>query len=241
MTRVVIADNSADYRKSLLTRLRLEGYEVIEVESVSKASTALRAVRPDLALVDLRLTDDSDSGDMGGLEVAKAAREIDVPCIILSAFPSVEATRLALRSREDEPLAIDFVSKAEGAQALLDAINVVLEKVEGKEKRKERALDTSADRVAAKSETAFVLDKRLDLSLQQQRLLEYLRMKAGAPCTAQELLKAVYGEDVSSEDANKDERLPRLVARLREAIETEPDTPQRLLTVPNRGYVLLAK
>jgi CheY-like chemotaxis protein len=125
-TTILVADNIGEYRKSLRGYLELENYQVEGAASVEETIEKLETVSLDLSLVDLRLTDDKNDYDISGLEVAKKAVEEGIPCIIITAFPSVEATRLALRSRGIEPpLAVDFVPKVDGPQAILEAIRRV--------------------------------------------------------------------------------------------------------------------
>jgi CheY-like chemotaxis protein len=119
---VLLADNKEDYRKSLRQLLEEEGYLVTEVGSVQEAEEGLKAVSVDLALVDLRLTNDEDDHDMSGLKVAEWAGERGIPCIVITAYNSVETTRLALRSRGAEPLAVDYIPKKDSPQAILNAI-----------------------------------------------------------------------------------------------------------------------
>jgi len=122
--KLLLADNVADYRSSLLPLLRQEGYEVEEADSVESAMKKLETTPPvDLALVDLRLTDDGDDYDISGLEVARRAREQHIPPIIITAFATVEMTREALRARgADLSLAEDYVPKVSGPDSVLDVV-----------------------------------------------------------------------------------------------------------------------
>ena len=105
--RILLADNVDDYRRSLRTLLELEDYCVEEAASLAQAPELLAGQRFDLALVDLRLSNDDDDYDMSGLEVAKAAVSAQIPSIVVTAYESVDTMRLALRSRGAEPLAVD--------------------------------------------------------------------------------------------------------------------------------------
>lgn len=53
-------------------------------------------------------------------------------------------------------------------------------------------------------------------------------------------MKAVYSEDLTEAQAGIDRRLERLVSRLREKIEADPDEPRYLVAVRGRGYRLAA-
>ena len=228
--RLLLADNNADYRSSLLPLLRLEGYEVEEADSVESAIKKLETMPVDLALIDLRLTDDTDDHDISGLEVAKRAGERRIPAIIITAYPSVETTRLALRARGADPsLAVDYVLKRPGPDALLASIAAVLRQ------RQEPNYDLVVD---AERGDVSLRGKPLRLSRAQFALLAHLYQRRGAVCSRKELVKAVYGEDMSDTDANLDKRLERLIARVREKIEEDPKNPKRLVSVPGLGLRL---
>jgi len=230
--RILLADNLSDYRASLAPLLRLEGYEVEEADSVESALQKLETVSVDLALVDLRLTNDRDDNDVSGMEVAKHASEHDVPCIIVTLFDSTETARLALRARGADPsFADDYVPKKYGPQALLAAIADVLRQ------RKENAVPSNLV-VDAERGVVLLHGYPVKLSRLQFALLTHVYQKKGSVCTRKELVKAVYGEDVSETEANTDKRLERLIRRLREKIEEDPNAPQRLVSVQGLGIRL---
>lgn len=230
---LLLVDDSADYRRSLLPLLQLEGHRIEEASSVEEARRKLQDAPIQLAVVDLRLSDDEDPYDITGLDVARSATERRIPCILITAYPSVDVARLALRSRGAEPLAVEMVPKASGPQALLDAIDIVLS-------RREAACDQPSGDLVIDLQRGLVWKKGVPLSLsrQQYSLLSYLCQSAGAVCSPEELVKAVYGEVVTAAQASADSRLEKLIARLREKIEDDASNPSHLLNVPGRGFRL---
>lgn len=120
---ILLVDNNEDYRRTLRRLLETEGFRVQEAASITEANEKIESLRIDLALVDLRLTDDQDEYDFSGIDLAEKAREKGIPCIIVTAYPSIESTRQALRSRRvNPPVAVDIVPKASGPAAILNAI-----------------------------------------------------------------------------------------------------------------------
>jgi DNA-binding response OmpR family regulator len=123
---IVIADNKEKFANQVVQFLRAAGYSVIAATDVDSARAALRRRDIDLAILDLRLADDSDEEDVSGLELAKSERP-DVPKIILTGYPTLEAVRQALGPRlSGLPPAVGFVSKREGLPVLLNRIRLVL-------------------------------------------------------------------------------------------------------------------
>jgi hypothetical protein len=76
-----------------------------------------------------------------------------------------------------------------------------------------------------------------ELTAKEHLLLEYLKSHAGDVCTKDELVHAVWAEDVIYEQGIRDESLAQLVRRLRVKIEPNPNEPQFIQTIPGRGYL----
>jgi two-component system response regulator SaeR len=67
-------------------------------------------------------------------------------------------------------------------------------------------------------------------------LLEYFRVHPNQVCEKDELIRGVWPEDKIYERGIRDDSLAQLIRRLREKIEPDPSNPQRIHTVPGRGY-----
>ena len=67
-------------------------------------------------------------------------------------------------------------------------------------------------------------------------MLSYLRSRTGVVCSKDELIRAVWPEDVVFTQGVRDDALAQLVRRLREKIEDDPARPRYVLTAPGRGY-----
>jgi two-component system response regulator RegX3 len=243
---ILLADDESDYRKSLRRLLELEDYEVLEAATLQEAKETIEGRPLDLVLADLRFTNHDDDKDFSGLMVAGWAAERNVPCMIVTAFPSVEAARLALRSQGADPLAEDLIPKKDGPYAVLGAIQLVLGR---QDERRPDAADEDGHPQEAHPGRGIEIDltlglayldgELLSLSKLQYGLLVYLYEREGAVCSAQEIIRAVYGEELTVELANADRRLERLIERVRDKIETNPHNPTHLLRVRGRGYRLV--
>jgi hypothetical protein len=74
------------------------------------------------------------------------------------------------------------------------------------------------------------------LTAKENLLLEYLIAHAGEVCEKDEIIRAVWPEDVIFEQGIRDESLAQLVRRLRVKIEPDPAEPHYIHTTPGRGY-----
>jgi hypothetical protein len=79
-----------------------------------------------------------------------------------------------------------------------------------------------------------------DLTAKEYLLWAYLQAHPGQVCSKDELIRAVWPEDKVYLEGIRDDSLAQLVRRLRKKVELEPDQPQRIQTVPGRGYILKA-
>ena len=234
--RILLADNLREYRRSVIGFLELEGYAVAEAGSPEEALEKLEE-EFDLVLVDIRLRDDNDINDMSGLEIAKFASEQGIPCIIVTAFPTVQIARTALRALGAEPYAHDMITKGTDPQSVLDSIRHTLASIDTKPRipvNSELALD-------AERQLVWKDGKLLNLSNYQYLLLEALFKKDGGVCTYTELILAIYDEQIMGKPAQNNKRLRNLVERAKEKIEDNGAGHEYIEAVPGRGYRLNLK
>lgn len=75
-----------------------------------------------------------------------------------------------------------------------------------------------------------------DLTEKEFALLAYFQAHPQVVCTKDDLVRAVWPEDVIYERGIRDDSLAQLIRRLRLKIEPDPSDPQHILTIPGRGY-----
>ena len=123
--KILIADNIESVAKTYAEYLELHGYQVRRVSTPEQCQRALEEERIHLAILDLRMRDDGDEKDISGLTLAQQSNP-RIPKIILTAFPSWEMVREALRLGEKGlPPAVDFASKLNGLPVFLQGIQKV--------------------------------------------------------------------------------------------------------------------
>lgn len=108
--------------------LEYSGFNVLSASNAEEALRALSDNNVHIAILDLRLSDADDPHDSrAGLSLANSI-DPSVPKIIFTGFPDYDAVRSALMINEasGRPLAVDFVLKTEGPEALLRAVEKVL-------------------------------------------------------------------------------------------------------------------
>lgn len=119
--RVLVVDNDAELREQTVGLLRRWGCQPFAPEGngdalMAKAREAAARHCCQLAVVDMRLGDDSNTKDISGLELLDKLRP--TLSIIMSAFGSVHSATEAFR----EYGAVDFVAKEDGPEVLQQAL-----------------------------------------------------------------------------------------------------------------------
>lgn len=143
--RILLADNDLQFLRTREEILQAQGYDVIPASGYEEAERLLQSTPIDLAIVDVRLRDDTDEADLSGLALIKRVAP-EVPKILLTAFPSYDIARKALKQIFDEvPFAVDFVAKQEGVDTLLQRVALVIEKYVLQEEKKHRHKENCLD------------------------------------------------------------------------------------------------
>lgn len=199
----------------------------IAVERAADGVTALAVAgrtRPDLVVLDLMLP------GLSGLEVCRRLRETrpDLPVVMLTALGEESDRILGLETGAD-----DYLVKPFSPRELVLRVQSVLRRSGGLPSasggpRRLVADDLVVD-VAAR--TARSADRVLALTGREFDLLVHFMTHPGRAFTRAELMRDVWGWDFGDTST-----VTVHVRRLREKIETDPRTPQRLATVWGVGY-----
>src|SRR5580704_16074424 len=124
---ILLADNDLDFREARRALLEERGYRVVPASGPEEAKAILDSQLIDVAVLDLRLNDDSDPKDVSGLTLARTSSRT-IPKIILTDHATIEAAISALHLTPDGlPPAVRLVKKSDGHDALLTAIQEALQ------------------------------------------------------------------------------------------------------------------
>lgn len=124
---ILLADNDPSYLQVAKEFLEGEGYRIRTAGDPTTARRMLEQEPIDLAILDVRLRDDTDENDLTGLDVAKEVRP-EVPKIMLTLYPGLESVRQALSPMDNGggPPAVGYIDKKEGFEPLLRAVRLAL-------------------------------------------------------------------------------------------------------------------
>jgi DNA-binding response OmpR family regulator len=226
--RILTIEDDAAIRRGLVDALRFAGYEVLEAATGETGLAMALGREFDLLLLDLVLPDRS------GLEVLERVRQ---------ARPTLSVIVLTARGDEDDRVtglrqgADDYVVKPFSVKELLARVEAVLRR------SPERPADVGPIEFRGgvadlkRSEVRFADGRRAVLSEREAELLRYLAANAGRAIARDELLARVWRLDPRGITTRT---IDMHVARLREKLGDDPESPTVILTVRGRGYMFAA-
>jgi DNA-binding response OmpR family regulator len=195
------------------------------VTAVADGAAALAAAadRPyDIVLLDVALGAGPTGHDVA--RMLRGRRDV-VPIIMLTALDSEADAVQGLEAGAD-----DYVTKPFGLAELRSRIRAVLRRAHGRVVEGRLAvgpvtLDRDLRRVT-------VADSPVKLTFSEFELLACLMGRPGHAFNRQELLRSIWGDS-----AYRDPRAIDVhIRHLREKLETRPEEPSLILTVPGTGY-----
>jgi DNA-binding response OmpR family regulator len=219
--RLLLIEDEPDLSQLISGNLSRAGFAVDTAASLDEAHAAVKTMRYDVMLLDLRLPD----GD--GLELLKSLRSRGdaTPVIVLTARDAVADRVHGLNAGAD-----DYLVKPFAIEELVARINAIL-------RRPNEALGlrlrTSNLEFDTAHREAFVDGHAVQLPRREVGLLELLLRRAGRVVTRDALQDALYGGGDEIESNAVDANLSRLRKRL-----SESGAKVRIRAVRGVGYLI---
>jgi two-component system response regulator RegA len=110
---LVLVDDDAPLRRSLQRAMERRGFQVYAAESLKTGMNLAHSVKPDYAVIDLRLEDGS------GIELVKRLRELypKVRVVILTGYGNIATAVAAVKAG-----AVDYLAKPADADDVINAL-----------------------------------------------------------------------------------------------------------------------
>lgn len=120
---VLFVDNHVDFLDTRAEFLEQAGYRVLKAYTLGQAKQQLLNSYFHVAVVDIRMEDDDNPNDLSGLRLCEDLARESVPVVLLTEFPGLDSMGRALRPNPDgSRLAVDYVDKRDGPQALIQRL-----------------------------------------------------------------------------------------------------------------------
>lgn len=225
--KILLVDDDVLMRRSLAFHVEQAGYQVHTAANAEDAISFVRNSPPDLVILDIGLP---------GMDGLDALREIkaqkNLPVIFLTG-----------RRRElDEVLGLelgadDYITKPFDIDVVLAHIKAVLRRTEKKPplERIKQLLVVGDLEIDPQAHTVICAGRALDLSPREFDLLSLLATQPEKVFSTEEILAQVWG----AEFVGQPQVIYVHIRWLRQKLESDPDHPQRILTVRGVGYKLV--
>ena len=218
--RVLLVEDDEIQRAAVALVLRASGMHVTEAGDGRAAIDAFDPDAIDIVVLDLLLP------VIDGFEVCRSIRQRSlVPIVMVTRLDQPDDIVRGLELGAD-----DYVAKPFAPAVLLARLRAVLRR--SQPDGDTRSLEHDGIRVDVAAFRAWRGGDELELSATEFRLLAELVRHPGEVLTRQVLLQRVWGYDYLG-----DSRLVDMaIKRLRDKVEDDPHTPQRIATVRGVGY-----
>ena len=230
MPHVLMIEDDVRLATMVAEYLRKNGLDVTHVEEAASGIAALKRGGIDLVLLDLMLP------DADGLDVFRRMRQLpgaasSVPVIMLTAKGDPTDRVIGLEFGAE-----DYLSKPFEPRELLARIRVVLRRGQAKAPSEIDVLRFGRLEVDRGARMVRLDGEDRLLTSYQFSLLQAMAERAGRVLTREQLIESVKGAG-QSYDSALDRSIDVHIGRIRAAIEDDPKSPKRIITVRGAGYV----
>lgn len=228
MKRILIVDDEKDLVELVSYNLSKEGFSVEPSYNGKDAIEKLRSQHFDLVILDLMLP------ELGGLEVLRIIRSdsklFNLPVLILTAKGEETDRVLGLELGSD-----DYVTKPFSPRELIARIRAIFRRTSRETREtQEDVLRIGELLIDRDRYSVRIKNREIKLSTTEFNLLLYLAERKGRIFTRDQLLDAVWGNEVYVEPRTVDVH----IRRLRSQIEEDPSNPRYIKTRRGVGYYL---
>lgn len=222
---ILVVDDDERILNFLRSKLNASGYKVLTATNGVEALEQTQAQEPDLIVLDLLMP------KMDGFDTLKELRSFSaVPVIILTARGADADKIKGLKLGAD-----DYLPKPFNPDELVARIEAVRRRLEPAERRKTLEPFCLGDIIIDfRKHTVTVRGEERYLTRIEWLLLSELARNAGRLTTYEELLTLVWG----SEYRDDVQLLRTWISRLRYKLESDPDAPELIRTLPKTGYII---
>lgn len=230
--KVLLVEDEKSIADGIIYNLKNEGLKVTHVDEGKIALDIFDEEHFDLLILDIMLP------EVSGLEICKSIRKSsNVPIIMLTAKDDENDKIRGLEMGAD-----DYITKPFSVKELISRVKAVLRRTKNSELL--NGLDEDINSVKEINIGNIVInplryeakidDEIIELRPREFELLYYLCENAGNIVSRDKLFSKVWGYSFAGNSKTLDVH----IQRIRERIEVNPKSPQRLTTIRGVGYKL---
>jgi DNA-binding response OmpR family regulator len=226
MSRILVIEDNVTLAQGLKNNLEFEGHSVTVVGTAADGMASGRTGAADLIILDLMLPDGH------GQRLLRELRELGVstPVLVLTALADEADKVRGFRAGAD-----DYVTKPFGLMELIARVDALLRRSRRMESTNEpRPISFGEVRMDPGTRTVTRNGTAVTLRPKEYELLLALARREGHLATRLDLLREVWGY----QDEVHSRTVDTHIAELRRKLESDPASPEYLLTVRKAGYRL---
>ena len=223
--KILVVEDEINLLELIRYNLAKEGYQVLTAKDGLVALELARRESPDVVVLDIMLP------GLDGFEVCRLLRkDMKMPILMLTAKVDEVDKVVGLELGAD-----DYITKPFSMRELLARIRSTLrrnEMMQPQPAKTENILRANDLVIDLGRHEARLGEKVLPLKPKEFDLLAFLMQNKGQVFSRDHLLEKVWGYDFAGDTRTVDVH----IRWLRQHIEANPASPQRLVTVPRVGY-----
>ncbi len=231
--KILIVEDEQTLQETLAYNLKRQGYEVVTAGDGTLALEMAREQRPDLIILDIMLP------GIDGFEVCRVLRqEMNTPVLMLTARDDEIDRVVGLEVGAD-----DYMTKPFSMRELMARVKAMLRRVR---MMREEMIQAAPQPATVSTQSLVFGNLTLDMARREVRvdeqplavkpkeyeLLLFLAQHRGTVLTREFILERVWGWNFIGDSRTVDVH----IRWLREKIEPDPSTPERIVTVRGAGY-----
>jgi DNA-binding response OmpR family regulator len=229
--KILIVEDEISLQETLAYNLKKQGYDLFVAGDGQTALELIRQQKPDLILLDIMLP------GMDGFEVCRKIRtEFSTPVLMLTARDDEIDRVVGLEVGADDYLTKPFSMRELIARvkAMLRRVHIIREELKTIQQTKDLTSIIEIDnlKIDIGRREIRVDDIVKNLKPKEFDLLYYLVKHKNQVLTRDHILESVWGWEYIGDSRTVDVH----VRWLREKIENDPSTPQKIITVRGTGY-----
>jgi len=223
--RILVVDDEERIRNFLRAKLKASGYEVLTATNGLEGLEQAQAQEPDLIVLDLLMP------KMDGLEMLKELRTFsEVPVIILTGKGADTDKIKGLQLGAD-----DYLPKPFNPDELVARIEAITRRLQpGKGRKTPEVIKLGDVTIDFGNRNVLVSGEPKYLTRIEWLLLSQLINNAGRLMLYDELLTRVWGPEYRDDV----QILRTCISRLRNKLESGPNNPRLIRTIPKTGYII---
>ena len=225
--KIMIVDDEPDILELLEKSLAIEGFQnIIKIDNGLSAVSSCRTLQPDMIILDVMLP------GIDGYEVCKQIRDFShCPILFLSSKNDELDKILGLAVGGD-----DYVTKPFSPKEVAYRVKAQLRRTEYRQlPSKTQLIKVGALSIDPEGCHVTKDGKGIELTAREFEILHYMAQNIGRVISKERLYETVWGED----GCGCDNTIMVHIRHLREKIESNPTSPEYIITMKGLGYKLV--